>query len=272
MNQFKDVENPAIIPALNKNMLEIFKLLSRSPKSDIKSSDEIIWSITRIPHPLFNFVLHSSLKTGGAESAIENVIAECRSRNVPLMWRIEPDSQPEHLGTLLEKHGFQRLDSIPGMVIDIQKNICPPYPNGFEIKRVNSEKILSGYLEVIKETVGMPDFAIQGLFELSVFLGFEENLPLQRFLGYFNGQPVATCMSVLGVGVVGIYDVVTKKKARKNGIGSVMTFHSLEIAKRQGYNVGVLTSSEMAQSMYEKLGFSEVCKIHQYLWSPQPSA
>jgi ribosomal protein S18 acetylase RimI-like enzyme len=77
-------------------------------------------------------------------------------------------------------------------------------------------------------------------------------------------------MSVLGVGVVGIYDVVTKKEARKNGIGSVMTFHSLEIAKRRGYNVGVLSSSEMAYRMYKNLGFQEICKIQQYLWSPEP--
>jgi predicted GNAT family acetyltransferase len=215
-------------------------------------------------------VLYSSFKTGEAEMTIESVIAECRTRKIPLMWRIEPESQPENLGTLLEKHGFQRLETIPGMVINIHKNKGPPYPDGFEIKRVSNEKILSEYLGVIKETVGMPEFAIQGLYDLSVFLGFEEKLPLQRYLGYLNGEPVATCMSVLGVGVVGIYDVITKEKVRKKGIGSIMTFYSLDIAKRLGYNVGVLTSSEMAYNMYKKLGFKEVCKIQQYLWSPQP--
>jgi len=271
MSPFQNSDNPAIIPAINKNMLEIFKILSSSPKSEIRSSEELIWSITDIPFPLFNFVLYSSFKTGGAEKAIENVVTECRSRKVPVMWRLDPKTQPDNLGTLLEMHGFQLSEIIPGMAIDIQKNIHPPTQNGFEIKRVSDEQILTDYLKVVKEVVGMPDFAVKELHDFCVFLGFEENLPMQRFLGYLNDEPVATSMFVLGAGVVGIYDVTTLSKARKKGIGSTMTFHALECAYNLGYNIGVLTSSEEAYNMYKKLGFREICKIPHYSWDPSVS-
>jgi ribosomal protein S18 acetylase RimI-like enzyme len=273
MKPLQNLEKSDVIPAIEEFIFDLYKLFSNSPKMEVFSSEEMIWSLTDVPFFLFNMVFRSSFKAveeEEAEEAIKKMIAKCQSRNVPLMWQIGPNAQPAELGSLLEKYGFSLADKVPGMAIEIHemKNI-PPIPQGFEIKRVSDETMLKNYLEVVKEVFKMPDFVIQTMMELFSFVGFEEILPIQHFLGYLNDEPVATCGLILGAGVAGILDIATLSTARCQGIGTFMTAYPLQYVKKRGYNIGVLTSTEEGVNVYKNLGFEEVCKINRYIWSPQ---
>jgi GNAT superfamily N-acetyltransferase len=59
------------------------------------------------------------------------------------------------------------------------------------------------------------------------------------------------------------------ENARRRGIGKALTLQPLIEARKLGYNLGVLGSSEMGYGVYQSLGFKEYCKIHQYIWQPE---
>jgi GNAT superfamily N-acetyltransferase len=60
-----------------------------------------------------------------------------------------------------------------------------------------------------------------------------------------------------------------REEYRRQGIGSAITLAALETARNLGCRLGVLSSSPMAMSMYEDLGFRQYGTGHCYLWSPE---
>jgi hypothetical protein len=51
------------------------------------------------------------------------------------------------------------------------------------------------------------------------------------------------------------------------GIGSAMTLTPLREASALGYQVAILHSTDVAAGVYGNLGFKELCKIGQFVWS-----
>jgi ribosomal protein S18 acetylase RimI-like enzyme len=66
--------------------------------------------------------------------------------------------------------------------------------------------------------------------------------------------------------VAGIYSVATLPDWRGRGLGAAVSLAPLLDARREGYKVGVLQSSEMGYKVYQRLGFREVCRISHYYW------
>lgn len=69
---------------------------------------------------------------------------------------------------------------------------------------------------------------------------------------------------------IGELKVATMPEARRKGIGTAMTLDPLLQAREDGYNVGVLHSSEMGQPVYERMGFKRICDFWFYRWTPEP--
>lgn len=97
--------------------------------------------------------------------------------------------------------------------------------------------------------------------------GLSDQGAWHHYLGYWNGEPVATTSLFLGAGVAGIYFVWTLPSARRQGIGAAITLAALQDARRLGYRLGILGASSMGYSVYQRLGFREYCKLEIYEWS-----
>ena len=88
------------------------------------------------------------------------------------------------------------------------------------------------------------------------------------FLAYYDGNPVASSLVFYEEGVAGIYNVTTLEEARGKGIGTAITLAPLHEAKKLGYEIAILHSSEMALNMYKQMGFKEYCTIEWFIWQP----
>ena len=100
-----------------------------------------------------------------------------------------------------------------------------------------------------------------------MFADFDDDR-LVNVIATTGGRPAA-CGSVWVTGdTAGIYDVATLPEDRGRGLGYAVTAALMEIGRDRGATRAVLHATELGRPIYERLGFTEVCRVPQYLWMP----
>jgi GNAT superfamily N-acetyltransferase len=140
-----------------------------------------------------------------------------------------------------------------------------PVPPGLIVEAVSDDAGLRDWTTVILAAFGIPASVEGALLNIDGRLGLKPQGPVRHYVARLAGQPVACSSSFLSDGVVGIYWVGTLEAARRQGLGSAMTLAALLEARTLGYQVGVLGSSRLGRSVYERLGFRQVCTTEVYV-------
>jgi len=269
MNRLGDLSEPELVQAIETNMFEFFMTFRRWPRMEVHDDPNMLWSITSIPFPLFNSVFRTKLEPQDVDAVIETTLSRYKARNVPMMWWTGPATRPKNLGTILEAHGFvnEEGDS-PGMAVDLNAlNESLDRHARLKVEPVDDEESLRKWSEAMTAAAPMPQFVSEPMFDLFITLGFGKTSLVRNYCGRLDGEVVATSSLFLGSHAAGIYNVATLPKVRRQGIGNAMTLEPLREARALGYQIAVLTSSQLGVGVYRKIGFNEYCKIGQYSWT-----
>lgn len=262
----QDLSTPNIVAAIEDNLFALMPALRKWPRAEVHDDAEIKWSITDIPFPLFNSIMRAQLSPEKIDVTIQSIVSEAKSRNVPLLWWTGPATRPADLGGYLEDHGFVSEGQVPGMAVNLANlNENFPTPSGLTVQPVTDDETRKQWIQVFAAGFGIPDFVADTFYD---FMSYDDPEIALAYIGWLNGQPVATSLLSLATGVAGIYNVATLPAARRQGIGAIMTLTPLQEARKRGYHVGILHASDMGVQLYRSLGFQEYCQIGQYVWSP----
>jgi GNAT superfamily N-acetyltransferase len=266
-NILHDFSTPSLISANEENFFANLSSIRKWPRAELHEEKEIMWSMTDIPISFFNCIWRAQLAPERIEAVIESIIAQAKSRNVPLLWWTGPTTRPADLGSYLERHGFVCAGQEPGMAVDLANlSVNPTMPAGLTIQQVRDNEALKQAVQILSIVFEIPDFLAKEYYDYMRHICPD---PFKLYLGRLNGKPVATSALVLAAGVAGIYGVATIPEARRQGIGARMSDYPLLEARALGYRVGILQSSEMGVGVYQSLGFQEYCNIGLYIWSPE---
>jgi GNAT superfamily N-acetyltransferase len=186
------------------------------------------------------------------------------------MWSVGPFSRPSALGSHLESHGLRRLEELPGMALDlIALNEDTPFPSELPIERVSNAEVLSEFVEVMRVGFQMPEFTVEGLFEMFSAVGLTEESLWRNYVGRLDGEVVTTASLALVAGIAGIYNVATLPKVRRRGFGTAMTLAASRQAREIGYRIGILQSSAVGLGDYRRLGFEQYSRYCVYVGTGQ---
>ncbi|NIM96027.1 MAG: N-acetyltransferase [Anaerolineales bacterium] len=262
----QDLSVPALVTAIEENWFEHFRLFRYWSQAEVHDGPDLLWTISDIPFIYFNGVLRAQLVPEDVDATIEAATTRCRSRNVPLLWLIGPATRPANLGEYLEAHGVTYAWDSIGMAADLlELNEDLPAPTGLTIELASDVETLREWSHVVCGVFEWPKFVEDAWVDFFVSVSLEARLPVHCYLGWLDGEAVATSYVILAAGVAGIYGVVTVPEARRHGIGAAIVLAPLREARALGYRVGILHASEMGFSVYHRIGFREYCKIGNYI-------
>jgi GNAT superfamily N-acetyltransferase len=221
-----------------------------------KTGEILRWSCP-FKYAWFNAVLCARDASPADSAYIDQSLAYFKTKNTAeICWWLEDDVNLAGWEALLTPRGFKLAGGPPGMSIDLGKlQESIHLPEGVEIKIVQDRKGIVDTAEAVVNGYGFPpDWKDT---TIDFFLGIGLDGPYQSYVAYWQGKPVSTAGVFFGEEVAGIYTVATIPEARGKGIGAAVTLAPLIEARRMGYRVGTLQSSEMGFPVYKKMGFEQ---------------
>jgi GNAT superfamily N-acetyltransferase len=272
--------------AVFENLHDLFRAMAGSLGGEVSETDRLSKHISFPTNPMFKGVWGTRLSAEEADREIVETIRWFKTREASFFfWWTEPETTPIDLPERLRAHGLidmaeqqkelaagihQTELGAPCMVAELSsmnESVMHKAPDGFEIREIANQAELFDFKKVFVETYQIPDWAGQAWVDAEVKVGIGKT-PWRMFVGYLNGEPVATNMLFNGGGVASVYAVATIPSAQGKGIGAAITLKPLlEARDKDGYKFAVLFSTEMGVRVYERIGFRLTsARINRYLW------
>jgi len=273
----KDHSESAIRDAIEENHIVFFvDLLRHAPEPfvpQIYRDRDMIRCYTGIPHPLANCVFALKFDEKNLEKSVLDNVEFFRSRKVPHRWEIGPNSSPKEIEDSLVKHGLIKQEwDAPAMAVDLRQLDDSKLQelserSGAEVRRVMTEEELDRWGVVARAAFEFDEVSSNAFRGIFVALLDREEYPF--FLAEIDGESVGASNSALTAGVAGLYNMGTLEEHRGKGIGQLVALAALLEGRNQGYEIGILSSSEPGFMVYQKLGFKEYFRYRFYVDIPQ---
>lgn len=212
----------------------------------------------------FNIVCRTRFTVEQALERIQAAIDFFREVNRPFSWWVGPGDQPSNLGTLLVGAGLPRADTELAMAADLANLHSYDIPDDLEIRRVRTSAELQDFAHLIADADG------QRFYQQAAPVLLDSASPLWLYVGYVQGQPVATAEATVGGGIVGLYNISTLESFRRRGIGTALTLQPLLDARERGFRTATLQAAAAGVSIYARIGFTPFGDISEY--KPQASS
>lgn len=242
-------------------------LLAMRPGATWHEESGVRWVDTGIPDATFNGVYHVQRADGDHDSAVSRVVAHFRHRGLPFHWQVCSPPEATRAGAVLQSHGLRHDETEPGMWLDLGSLPEPPAATpDLDIRPVTDHELLRLWIDVWG--CGAPRAVTELWYQVYSALPFGPDGVLRMFIGFRNGEPVATVYLFLAAGVAAVHYVVTRPEFRRRGFGAAMTDHAVREARDAGYRVAVLTASAMGHDMYRRIGFGHCSVVANYECHP----
>lgn len=245
-----------IVTALEQNLLALWSRFGRGDGCTLHELGDAVWFDTPARTLPYNAVLRFAPERD-IEARIDALFEHYRERRVPFLWMVHPTTRPHDLADRLKARGMEEVEVCPGMWMDLRglPGIGDP-PDGITIDEVTDAPGASSLLELIAWRWELPPDEVRLLGGITrAFDVGRTGGAVRCWVARQGTMPVAKVVMNLAARAAGIYGVATKPNARGLGLARLLTLHALHAARREGYELGVLHSTPMAQRMYERIGF-----------------
>ncbi len=242
-----------LIEALENNIREKFSYFQKSLSNmELIEKYSLLVINSNEATDMFNIVC---CKGNVAPNQVTNAINHFREKNLPFAWWVGFEGEPNNLTDMLEKNGLKRSEEELAMAIELNSIVDFEMPKKLIIKRVDDNQTIRDYIRVITNIVPNEQNAIESFYHKAERIVFSNNAKVELYVGYIDSQPISTCSIYFSENVAGIFDIIASPKMRGIGIGSAMTVTAMNAAFNRGYGTCILTATNDAKFLYEKIGF-----------------
>ena len=254
-----------LLHELEVNFWEGWTYFGKGKNSNLFESENVIWYRTPLPFIPYNAVIKFQL-TENVEKEIDEIIEQCSKGGHDFVWAISPSSEPKDLKMRLEKRGLFEAEVITGMgrtLSDLPE--IPEPPPGIEITEVTETQGQEEFVEFATWRWSIQE-KYHGAYR-EIIAPFEFGRPGSKFSAWqawMDGKLVSKVAVSRSENSIGIYAVATRPEARRMGLAGILTLHALHQMRKEGYEIAVLHSTPMAESLYASMGFEKLADFYLY--------
>ncbi len=231
----------------------------------VVEDDEIVIVDAGVASDTFNVVCRARLSSSSLDRRVEDVVHYFRSVDRPFTWWVGPADRPRGLGRELVTRGLIETGTEPAMAADLDAlTLAELSPSGLGIVRVDSRKQVAAFGRLLSALSTPADPLVARFYENAAAAILAPDSPFWFYLGYLDGEPVASAELTVAGGIVGLYNVATEKAHRGKRIGSAMTLRPLLDAREAGFGTAVLQASDAGYRIYGRLGFRVTGRFTEY--------
>ncbi len=263
-----DLSPPALARAIETNLHAQFLSWGGWRGAEVRDEGDLLLLSTPTSIGMFNGAFRLGLAPERADSRLIATLAYFAGRGAGMFWQVGPGTTPPDVPARLRRLGARQFDDAYGMALRLEEFAVPgPAPDGLRIERVRDDRTLADYVAAMCQGFGSPASVHDAFLDLYRCLGYADDAPSLHFVGYLDGQPVASSTLQHG-GVAGIYNVATVPARRGRGFGTALTVAAVCEAQRLGYRAAILHASAQGRGIYRRLGFRDYCTIQWFGSSP----
>jgi ribosomal protein S18 acetylase RimI-like enzyme len=221
-----------------------------TPGCDIVEVDGLIVCVANVDAPEVNTVVveRSPVDAVGALAVAEDVLTSCAR---PFGIHFEVGRDPS-IDDAVRERGLRRLFARPGMVAEISVLPTEEAPEGVEIRKVTSDAEVGAFAAVDPLAFGGSPVVAERFYAARL-IGEPD---VAAFVAYDDEGPIASAAAYLHRGATGLLGVGVVPRARRRGVGRAITVRAARAFP--GADLAWLHPTDMARSMYERLGFRSV--------------
>lgn len=224
---------------------------------------ETFWFVSNKSAP-GNLILRTGFSADSAEQQIEDLLNQIGQYTKRFGWFVFPCDQPDDLGKRLEARGMQSGMGGNWLWSDLNSLRQPEMPNQFRIEPVRDDAMMATWVRVSEAGFGE---------ELGIFYdayarhGYGGDAFSLHYIGYVGDTAVTSGTLLDAGGCATIYDISTPPTFRGQGFGGAMTHGLMWEIRKRGYADTWIWSSNMAKSLYQKLGYVDVdFGLREHVW------
>ena len=253
----------ALLAAMEANLVaHMASLPSVLPGATVLAGPDLVLVDAGVPSDTFNVVCGARLDPAAADARIAAAIAHFRAKGAPFAWWVGPGSLPPDLGARLVAHGLVDAEEELGMALDLARlPAAATPPAGLAVRRVTSPADLAAFARVLAANWDPPDHAVIDFYARAAVVALAPDFPARFYVGYLDGEPVASSECFVGHGVAGLYA----------GVGTALTVAPLVDARAAGYRAATLQASAGGRGVYARLGFVPCGSFREYKPAAAPA-
>jgi GNAT superfamily N-acetyltransferase len=193
-----------------------------------------------------------------AKDEIESILSYYDA--IPFRWFVDETDKIQN--QLLEKVGFKIDTLYPAMIIELSILKPAQYEQNVEVKEINKDEIAL-WISIVAKSYNLDNFKE---IEFAKFINYiiENADDVKFYIGYFEGKPIASSMTIMHAKVIGVHWVGTLPEFRGKGIGFAVSHKPLVDALKNGFTQAILLASEMGKPVYERIGFTTYALYNVY--------
>jgi ribosomal protein S18 acetylase RimI-like enzyme len=239
-------------PQIQASLIAYMRLFAGLPDMVMQDTD-VFWFVSHLPAP-GNVILRARWPDKGVEQRIDALFDQIGQYTDEIDWMVFPGDQPADLGQRLTARGMPGGPGGNWLWADLTAlGAAPSVPDGFHIEQVRDDQAMAEWLRASEAGFGMAGLSC--FYDAYARHGYGADAFSLHYTGYLGDTPVTSGTLLEASGGATIYDLSTPPAFRGQGFGGALTHALMREIRTLGYADTWIWSSNMAQRLYQQLGF-----------------